>query len=58
LKKSVMDRLTPIFIAASLFAAAGLAYAQGQIGATSTDDEAKGHALHGSANPGIPVEME
>jgi hypothetical protein len=53
-----MDKLTPIFIAASLVAAAGLAYAQGQIGATSTDDAAKGHAIHGSANPGTPVERE
>lgn len=53
-----MDRLTPIFIAASLVAAAGLAYAQSQIGATTATDAAPGHADHGSAQPGNPVDTE
>ena len=53
-----MDRLTPIFIAASLVAAAGLAYAQSQIGVTTATDAAPGHAAHGSAQPGTPVDTE
>jgi hypothetical protein len=53
-----MDKLTPIFIAGSLVAAAGLAYAQSQIGEPMGPDAAPGHAAHGSAQPGAPVGME
>jgi len=58
LTKGAMDKLPPIFIAASLVAAAGLAYAQSQIGEPMGPDAAPGHAVHGSAQPGAPVGME